>query len=447
MQRRLSILAFAYVFPPDAGSGTYRTLYFSNEWARLGDAVTIVTIKEEAYLPTALVDPGLCAEVHPSIRVERTSASRPLQKLLEIRAALRRRRGATRPADLGTRASPQGNPRPARGFLGTLKDTMTDLLSCPDEHMGWIPAAVRRGYGITKATHVDCIYSTGGPWSGLVAATVLHKLCGIPLVLDFRDPWISNPNLSNKSHLSCSLQTVLEGVCVRSASAVIANTEELREDFARRYPDVNPRKFATVTNGFEQVPRGSADSGGCFTLVHAGELYLSRNPLNLFLAIDGLVRDGTISPDTFRIQLVGGLSVDDEAMNSALRSEGLSSVLEVKPRVPHNEILLIQKRASALLLIQTGFPLQVPRKLYEYLSLARPVLAITEPKSATARMVKELGAGYIAEDSVDSIGAAIAKLHRAWRAGDLRGADENKLSGYSNRYLSGKLREIMLSAI
>jgi len=440
----MNILVFAYVFPPDAGSGTYRTLYFANEWARLGDGVTIVTVKEECFLSTALVDRGLCKEVHPSIRVVRASAVRPLEKLLEIRSAFRRKNSKLQGADPASGSELKNSTR-THGMFRRFKDTMTDLLSCPDEHIGWAPDAVRRGYEITKAIRVDCIYATGGPWSGLLAATVLHKLRGIPLVLDFRDPWVSNPNLFAKSRLSRSLQIRMESVCVRSAKMVIANTEELRQDFTKRYVHMDSNRFATVTNGFEQVFGKDVASSDRFTLVHAGELYRSRNPLNFLRAVVDLLNRGTIPADRLKIQLIGGLSIADAAMESELSSGVLRSVLEIKPRVSHDEVLTIQQSATALFLIQTGFPLQVPRKLYEYLSLARPILAIAEPHSATARMIRELGAGYVADDSVDAIGTAILELYRAWESGAMPRVVESKLHTYSNRYLSGKLRNIMLS--
>src|SRR5882672_3732838 len=160
MRGPLNILVFAYVFPPDAGSGTYRTLFFSNEWARLGDEVTIITVEEESFLPTALVDRGLCGAVHPSIRVLRTTASRPLQTLLQMRSAFRRRRGKTAPSSPPPPSRASSTPR--RSILRGVKDTITDLLSCPDEHIGWAPGAVRRGYGVIKSGRVDCIYATGG---------------------------------------------------------------------------------------------------------------------------------------------------------------------------------------------------------------------------------------------------------------------------------------------
>jgi len=447
MQQRLNILAFAYVFPPDAGSGTYRTLYFANHWARQGDDVTIVTVKEECFLESALIDRDLYKAVHPSIRVVRASAKRPLQKLLDIKDAFRRKTPTVQGIDSGKKTSQLENSAPTNDILRQFKDTITDLLSCPDEHIGWVPDAVRRAHRIVKTNRVDCIYATGGPWSCLLAAFRLHKLCRIPLVLDFRDPWVSNPNMNLKTPLSRWIQKTMESRCVNASRIVIANTEELRQDFIMRYANIDPGRFITVTNGFEEIPRESSSSTEQFTLVHAGALYQSRNPLNFLRALVELVREGTIPAKTFRVRLVGGVSIADPAIESELRSEVLRDVLAIIPRVSHDDALMLQQRASALLLIQTGFPLQVPRKLYEYLSLARPILAIAEHHSATARMVNELGVGYVADNNVDAIKRAIVTLYDGWKSGRKLILNEERLRTYDNRYLSGRLRDAMLGIL
>lgn len=444
MQERLNILVFAYVFPPDAGSGTYRTLYFTNHWARLGDSVTVVTVREDCFLESALVDHGLCREIHPSIRVLRASAKRPLQRLLAMRDALRRETGPGGDGTSGTgAAAEEGGPGRAPGVLRRLKDTLTDLLSCPDEHIGWVPDAVRQAARAAESTRFDCIYASGGPWSAFLAARRLHRRRGIPLVLDFRDPWISNPNLGLKTPLSRRLQEKMESMCVRAANLVVANTEELRRDFIKRYPGIAPERFITVTNGFEDMPRAAAGAAERFTLVHAGALYQSRNPLNFLRAVVGIVRDGAIPAEAFRVRLVGGVAVADPAVEAELRSPMLRDVLEIMPRVPHDEALALQRRASALLLFQTGFPLQVPRKIYEYLSLARPILAIAESDGATARMVNELQAGHVVDDDINAIRQAILGLYQDWKTGATPGPDEEKLRRYSNRYLARRLRDAM----
>lgn len=444
MHRPLNILVFAYVYPPDAGSGTYRTLYFANHWARQGDNVTVVTVKEECFLASALVDQALCREVDASIRVVRAAARRPLERLLALKGVLRRKSTAAAGASTGGGTSAPSDTGSARGFMRRFKDTITDLLSCPDEHIGWVPDAVRRAYRVAKADHIDCIYATGGPWSCLLAGARLHRLTGIPLVLDFRDPWVSNPNMGRKTPLSRRIQKKMESRCVKAAAVVIANTEELRQDFMARYGNDVSCRFITVTNGFERIPRENSRPTERFTLVHAGALYQSRNPLNFLKALTELVREGTIPAKIFRVQLVGGVSIADPEIESTLRSPVMREVVEIMPRVSHDEALRLQQRASALILIQTGFPLQVPRKMYEYLSLARPILAVAERHSATSRMLNELGAGYVADDDVNAIKRAIAALYDEWKSGRRQGLDPDKLRAYDNRYLSARIREAML---
>jgi glycosyltransferase involved in cell wall biosynthesis len=442
-RRPLNILVFAYVYPPDAGSGTYRTLYFANHWARQGDHVTVVTVREECFVASALIDRALCDEVDASIQVVRAAAKRPLERLLAIKRFFRHATTVAGSASAGGAPPLPEDAASARGVVRRFKDTITDLLSCPDEHIGWVADAVRRAYRIAKTDRIDCIYATGGPWSCLLAGARLHRLTGIPLLLDFRDPWVSNPNMSRKTPLSRWIQKRMESRCVKAASVVIANTEELRRDFMARYGENGSRRFITVTNGFEQIPRENNRSTELFTLVHAGALYQSRNPLNFLKALAELVRDGTIPAKRFRVRLVGGVSIADPAIESTLRADAIREVVEIVPRVSHEEALRLQQRASALILIQTGFPLQVPRKMYEYLALARPILAVAEPHSATARMVSELGAGYVADDDVNAIKRAIASLYDEWKSGRRQDLNTEKLQAYDNRHLSARIREAM----
>ena len=439
MPKPFSVLAFAYVYPPDAGSGTYRTLYFTNHWARQGVRITIITVKESSFLKAALVDHGLSRQVHPSISVVRASAARPLERILAVRNIFRR---STTPASGGTPGEGSAlESRPPRGALRVVKDTITDLLTCPDEHVGWVPYAIRAAHGLGRETEFDCIYGTGGPWSSLLAARAVSRLRGLPLVLDFRDPWAGNPNLTRRSPLSRRMQARMESLCVHGADLVVANTEELRQDFVARYGDVTPDRFMTVTNGFEEIPHATETTGASqrFTLVHAGALYQSRSPLNFLKAVAGILNDAAIPLADFRVLLVGGISVSDPAVQFELRSERLRNAIEVIPRVSHEEALELQRRASALMLIQTGFPLQVPRKLYEYLSLARPILAIAETGSATARMVSELRAGYVVADNEQAIRGAILKLYGAWTTGAAPEIDRDRLRQYSNQFLAERL--------
>lgn len=441
--RQLNILAVAYVFPPDAGSGTFRSLYFTKYWAAAGDTVTVLTVQQRCFAPGALIDSNLCRAVAPAIHVERAFAARPLEIAHGFRASLRARAAAV---NQDAPANVAGVDTHRSGSIQRLKDAITGLLGFPDEHVGWIPDAVRRGYRLIKERRIDCVYATGGPWSGLIAAALLRRLSGCPLVLDFRDPWVSNPNMRLKSRLSRWAHARLESFCVHAAVAVIANTDELRADFATRYRSVESSRFITITNGFEDLPPDPSPANDKFTLVHAGALYLSRSPLHLLVAIRQLLAEGAIPEGAMDVRLIGGAPDDDPAAVVELRSHPVRHAVHILPRVPHGEALALQREASALLLIQTGFPLQIPRKLYEYLALRRPILAIAEPHSATARMVIQLNAGVVTADTVHGIKAAILALYRQWRSGDAAMITPPLPEDLRNARLAATLRNVLLES-
>lgn len=445
MREKLNILVFAYVFPPDAGSGTYRTLYFANQWAKQGDRVIILSVKEKCFLETALIDYELCKDVHPAINMVRASVSRPLKRLIAIKNTFRKlgKRNHQKPAYPINSAHDSQSMAGSRGVFGFFKDTLTDLLSCPDEHSGWIFDAVRRSMQIARSTRIDCIYATGGPWSAFLAALVLHKLKKIPLVLDFRDPWASNPNIVLKSLLSQLIQKKMEAVCVTAASAIITNTEDLRRDFIERYKNIPPSRFVTITNGFEEVlPNHHTDSDR-FSIVHAGALYQPRDPFPFLQAVCEVIEKGLIPAGVLHVHLIGWEPGASEMMKLEPYLKALGRILEVTPRVTHGAALTLQQRASVLLLIQTGFPLQIPRKLYEYLALERPILCIAEAGSATARLVADLQTGAVIDNDVEQIKRTICQFYDDWRSGKAFVRNQEKIQHYSNRYLANQLREIL----
>ncbi len=445
MRKQLTILAFAYVYPPDAGSGTFRSLYFANQWAQSSDSVIVITAKERDFSADALIDERLLSHVHPGISIERARVFRPHDWLLSVRNRLR----GPAPTSEGNGSRPQDEPVQdaprERGLLHKLKNSISSLLMFPDSHSGWIPDATRLGRRIARTRAADCIYATGGPWSGILAATLVHKLTKLPLILDFRDPWASNPNLGVEASSIRRTHARCESYCIRSASRIITNTEELRRDFVTRYPDIDPSRFVCITNGFEELPALDPPQGDRFRLVHAGALYLSRNPQHFLQALSEAVHENLISKDRLLVQFVGGVPREDP--NIAALLDQLGPVVEIFPRLPHSEALELQKNASALLLFQAGFPLQVPRKLFEYLSLRRPIMAVTEAGSATARILQDVGMEYSTEDTVGQIKETLVQLYRDWEAGRVLGASEERLQAYSNRSLAARLRDEMAAAV
>lgn len=441
----MRILALAYHYPPDAGSGTHRSLHLLNRLAAAGDEVTVVTSREEDFTVGTPADPELLSQVEPGIRILRAAALRPLYFLLRCRQWVRGRGTSLPPAAFA--AASNRSPQSAVGRVQAIKDVITHALTFPDEHVGWIPDALRKAHHAIRLHAPECIYSSGGPWSSHIAAVLLKKTHGLPLVLDFRDPWASNPfQVTGRGRGMQALERKLEAYCVTSADQIITNTEPLRQDFVRRYRKEPESKFTTVTNGFENVLMYQKDGvGSVFTLVHAGELYPPRTPACFLRAILQMLRRGEIAPTELRVRFVGHCSGQAD-VQELLATQELRDLVEVTPRVPHSVALRYQLDADVLLLFQNGFPLQVPRKLFEYMSMRKPVLAIANRGSATATIVQEAGIGVLAEDDVESITLALLQLYHDWRGGTRWSFDLDRILGFRNDRLAMQLRAVLRGA-
>jgi hypothetical protein len=64
-------------------------------------------------------------------------------------------------------------------------------------------------------------------------------------------------------------------------------------------------------------------------------------------------------------------------------------------RVPQQTAHLIIQTANYLLLIQPQTALQVPGKLFEYLQIGRPILALVPPDSPVERILAKSGVPYL----------------------------------------------------
>jgi glycosyltransferase involved in cell wall biosynthesis len=441
----VKILVLAYHYPPNSGSGTFRSLYFFNRIARSGDQVCVLSARAADFGSGTSIDEALCASIDPDIQVLRARVRRPLDWLLGLRDRFRGRPSAGQAAAVHEVHDLVSSGR--KGWLQAFKDLITDALSFPDHHVGWLPDAYRCGGRQIRRTRPDCIYSSGGPWTSHLVAALLKKRYGCPVVLDFRDPWAANPDLAHRSRLFRKLSYAAEAFCIRRADHVVLNTGPLRDDFVARYPGESSSKFTTLTNGFEdraEIPEPRRRD--CFNLVHTGEIYLSRNPAQFLLAVQHLIREGTIAPNRLKVQLVGGCARSSE-IDALLDSEELRNVVALVPRVPHREALEYQLSADVLLLFQMGFPLQIPRKIFEYMSMFKPVLAITERSGATASLVRDSGVGVVAQPDAVSIAGALRELYGAWTANDAPLINRHAVARYRNSQLSSELRAILHAVV
>ncbi len=432
-------------FPPDRGPATHRVLRFVTHLCAAGWDVTVLTIAETAYRQGTPLDSALLDRVPAAVRVVRTTVRRPVERLAAWRDRSRRRR--LRGAAPGTARAPgSAGPGTVSG-PGGLAAALTDVLSLPDRDIGWYGPAVAAGRRVFAERPVDVIVSSAPPFTAHLVARRLSRSAHVPWVADFRDPWSRAPWARAKRSTSWQgwVHRTLERRTVHAARRVVLNTSRMREDFAAHYRDLPDDRFVAVPNGYDaDVLRPVAGTlpppAGPVALTHAGTLYGARNPSVLFRALRQLADAGRLPADALRVQLLGAVSGSFGARAMVADLQLHAHVVFLAP-VPHAEALHTLASSHALLLFQQGTDLQVPAKLYEYVGLRRPIIAVAPRPSAVADVVEGTGLGVVVlPDDVEGLAAS---LERVVRGETLATPDDAVIAAYDGDWLGRQFVDLL----
>ncbi|MGA2902437.1 MAG: glycosyltransferase [Candidatus Korobacteraceae bacterium] len=234
------------------------------------------------------------------------------------------------------------------------------------------------------------LYSTYPPMGTLTAGLMVRLREKIPWIADFRDP-ISGYALELVSLRTRVWSRVLESFAFRHADAVVANVEAAANVWRKRCPWAQ-RKLHVIYNGFdpEDVPQPRAIPRRAHKLiVHAGALYHARNPNVIVQSLARLRALGTAEAASVRILLVGSIDAKagfDQALYAEAQRDGW---LELRPSVPRNEAQRLLEEADGLLLVQPQSDVQVPGKIFEYICIGRPILALVLRSSGVEQILQK----------------------------------------------------------
>lgn len=448
------VLYIAYFFPPLGGAGVQRTLKFVRYLPEHGWQATVVT----GPLHYWLQDESLLGEVPPVVRVER--------------------------------APHWGGRFVGGGGAGTRRSTSrirglrlaARAVLVPDAYLGWAMPAARLIERLLHTSHYDAVVTSSSPDSAHLLGRWIHRRFGLPWIADFRDPWTRRLSYAPPTPLHHALQRRMERRVLHDADRIVVTSDATREDFLALEPALPEEKIVTIENGYDEedfvraaawladrarAERAGADAAsaesdsaapaapgthaardlllGC-SVLHAGQLNPER-PLATYL--EGLRiflghREGADAARA-RTLFLGG-HYDDDVVR--VERAGLREAVTFAPSRPHIESVAALLAARVLLLLEQDSErgaLILPGKIFEYLRAARPVLAVVPRDGAAARLVRDMGAGWVA-DPADPASVA-AGLERLLAEPDAFLAPREKVVRFERRALAGRLaRELDSSA-
>ena len=404
------VLMIAFHFPPLAGSsGIQRTLRFVQHLPSLGWQPIVLTAQPRAYEATSN---DLLPEIPAATVVERAFALDTARHL-----------------SIGGRYP---------GFLGR-----------PDRWRPWAQAAIRSGMRLIKRYQPDVLWSTYPIATAHLIAHRLHKLSGIPLVADFRDPMAQHGYPEDERTRRSFLG--IEENMARDASRLVFVTPSAQALYRGRYGSVDPERFVLIENGYDEESFAAAEHGldeaplsaGRFTLLHSGIVYPSeRDPAALFAALGRMRRAGQISAETLKIRFRAPVHV--EQLHRLSIESGTADMIEILPGIPYRQALEEMLRADGLLVMQgANCNEQIPAKLYEYLRAGRPILGLADPQGDTAQAMRRAGVVHVARlEDTQQVETALTAYLSAPRPGQGRTSPDLRTSSLSRR-----LRAVELAAL
>lgn len=257
----------------------------------------------------------------------------------------------------------------------------------------------------------DLVMITGSPFYPMLLSSWIRKKLGVPVLLDFQDPWVSaegaKHSFPSKRWLSHRLARFLEPIALKSASFVTSVSERQNRDMLARYSWLRPENFAALPIGgdpddFASVrsAKSQTKKGETFDFYYVGTALPRSTPLLslLFQAIGEMLSEKPDLQSRLRLNFVGTSNQPGQGGKPRVLpiadQAGISHVISERPgRVPFLEALRLLSNADAVLMIGSDEPHYTASKIYPGMMCGRPHFSFFHPESSAFEILKSAGGG------------------------------------------------------
>jgi glycosyltransferase involved in cell wall biosynthesis len=420
------MLLISVAYPPNAEVGALRWQKIAQAARLRGWTIDVIlidptdpSIREEGRLQE--VPEG--AELYdvPLREVWAQRAERVVRRWIAPRAGS----GAVSSAAGSGNAAPRiddasfGQGRAARaGLVGTLlRSYRTRVLFA--QWNDWARRAAAVGIALAGRHRYALVASSGPPHVAHEAARQVAVATGLPLVIDLRDPWFSDdvepPALRGATWRA--LTAAQERAAVTRAALVVVNTDSCRQLMADRYPEFATR-FLTVMNGADADVAGVSELPETFIISHTGSLYSGRDPRILFRAVARVVQRLQLTPRDLRVHFMGDDVYEGRPLFDLAVAAGVGEFTRCDARRPRAEALALVRASAMVVLLPQQHVHSIPGKVFEYVQLAAWPLILSDPGTATERLLRDSGADVLPPDDEEGVARAIEARYQAFRRGE-----------------------------
>lgn len=406
------VLMIAYHFPPARGSsGIQRTLSFCK------------------YLPQEGWQP-LILSVHPRAYEQASE-----DQLMDI------------PANVPIRRAFALDTRRHLAF----QERYPRILALPDRWVSWWLGALPVGLTMIRRYKPQVIWCTYPIATAPLIGLTLQRITRLPLICDLRDQMVetgvypSDPTVRR-------VYSWIERRAVHRAARVVLTAPGTMALYRERYSKLPNNRWNLIENGYDEdkFPKTSEEGSSQYAegrpllLVHSGIVYPSeRDPTALFDALALLKRERRLSASD--LQIILRATGADPHHTKLIAERQIGDIVRLAPPIAYGEALAEMLAADGLLVLQAAnCNHQIPAKVYEYLRARRPIVALTDPESNTAALLRNAGFDLIAPlNSVNLIQQLLMKFIVNIRSKEVMIPYEGAVQAASRRHRTEELARLL----
>lgn len=283
------------------------------------------------------------------------------------------------------------------------------------------PYLLRAGSRLLQQQSFDLVFFSTTVFIAMALGPRWQSRFGIPYVLDFQDPWLSDyyqqpgaappPGGGVKYEFSQLQAKLLEPKTVQQSRHIISVSPAYPKTLQNRYLALSPQKFTVLPFGapeadFDLLPSlgvkqnifDPTDGKRHWVYVGRGGQDMARALRSLFLAIHTDRHQNPEAWQTIRLHFVGTSYAPkgrtQKTVEPIAREFNLTDLVTEHPdRIPYFEALQVLVDSDAIVLIGSNDTSYTASKLYPCILAKKPILAIFHAQSSVVDILQECQAG------------------------------------------------------
>lgn len=370
-------LILTYYFPPSGKASLHLPLGIIKNLPEFGIEPVVVTVQNEGF---ATKDDAFEKLISPELRVYKTPTWEPFDL---YRSFIGKKKGDQLIAS-------ETVSKENQNLAHRLSLWVRLNLFIPDARIGWYKYAKEQCLELCRKEHFDYIITFGPPHSTLLIGKAVSKKCNIPHIPVLIDPWVDIAYYQGlkRNALTLFIDRHFEKTTLEAAEHIIFVTEFTKKDFVEKYPSIR-NKSHVIYWGYSEDMFESLSSDTRkneeLVIVHAGNIFDFQNPAKLWITLKKMSDEG----QKINIRFIGTVS---PSISRAIEENGLQGMTNYMGFLPYKE-MLEQLSGADFLLVCPSEKRHIPGKLFEYLRIGKPVIAIGDQNEEVAEILQKSQAG------------------------------------------------------